>query len=101
MVLLDPALTLLFCLAFEFPFVCLLIEGLLLGAEHVGDELIADFLWVDLALDVAFLGQFTHLVVQRLLDYLLVLLLLRLLLSSPLVLGAHAAIKHLIHHLLL
>lgn len=54
-VFLQSALTLLFGLAFEFPLVGLLIEGLFLGSEHIGDELIADFFWIDLALDVAFL----------------------------------------------
>ena len=73
MVFFQFALTLFFSLAFEFAFVCLFIEGLFLGSEHIGDELIADGFWVDFALDIALLGQFAHLVVQHLLHLLFAL----------------------------
>ncbi len=101
MVFFESALALLLGLAFQLTLVDFLIEGLLLGAEHIGDELVADLLGVYFALDCTLPSLFAHLVVQHLLHLLLLRLLLRLLLSHPLRLRTHSAIEHLIYHLLL
>jgi hypothetical protein len=48
-VLLESALALLLGLPLQLALVGLLVEGLLLGAEHVGDELVAGVFGVGLA----------------------------------------------------
>ena len=71
MVLFEPALALLLCLSRQFLLVGFLVVGLFFWAEHVGDELVAGFLRVDLPLNGAPPGLLPHLLRELLLYFLL------------------------------
>jgi hypothetical protein len=52
-------------LPLEFTLVCFFVVSLLFWAEHVGNELVAQLLRIDFALDSSFFGELSNLMVQH------------------------------------